>query len=994
MFRTLFERKERLAFALAFAVLAGIGGIDYYSTVSMSATAGWVTHTHQVLKELERLTSLTNAAENTVRGYVITGEKRDLDAYQAIPAAVRGVAANLVRMTADDPDRQRDLATIPPLLEQQLQFLDRVVGAHDTNGFTAASDLLRGGSGQSTMYELTAIVRALERDEQLLLRQRSQRAESMTAKARRFSRLGSVLAFVLLAGAGVFNHRHRTARERAEAARQASEQRTRLIIDTAYDPFIAMAADGRITEWNRQAEAVFGWKREDAVGRPLAETIIPPHLRNAHTRGLAHFLATGEGPVLNRRIEMTALHRDDHEVPVELTIVPVRIGETLMMSSFVRDITERKRGEAALTRAKEEAEAANRAKSDFLANMSHEIRTPMNGIIGMTELALDANIDPDVREYLGMVKSSADALLDIINDILDFSKIEAGKLDLDVRDFDLRAVLADTLRPLAMRAQKKGLELAFRVHPDVPVSLVGDPGRLRQIIVNLVGNAIKFTERGDVTVEVDPDRSETGLEHDAFRLHVVVRDTGIGVPVDRQRSIFNSFEQADGSTHRKYGGTGLGLAISERLVALMNGRIWVESREGEGSQFHFTLDLRIGSTAVVVDAPPAELHDRTVLVIDDNAVNRRILEEMLLAWGMRPTLAESATIALAELKRAVQTGTPFAVALVDAHMPGMDGFELLEQMRADPTLGVTAVMMLTSDRKPGHVARCRALAAADYLVKPIARAELFASIGLALGAQRVTAPQAETVVPASHVRPLRVLLAEDNVINQHYAVRLLEKRGHTVLVAADGKQALEALARETFDCVLMDVQMPELDGLETTAVIRARETETGRHQRIIAMTANAMQGDRERCMAAGMDGYIAKPIRPDALIDALEREEHEAWAADVPPESPVLDTAELLERTAADAELVREMVRLFRATYPGLLSELRGALEDGDETLLARTAHNLRGSIGILAAPAALRAAERLESLGRRGELAEGRTACDTLAVEIERLDAALDRFA
>lgn len=662
-------------------------------------------------------------------------------------------------------------------------------------------------------------------------------------------------------------------RLRAEETLHEERRMLRALIDHVPDFMYVKDPECRFVVANTSlARSVGAQNHEQLLGKTDRD-FYPKELADAYFKDDRQVLRTRQ-PLFDREEECT--NEKDEKIFLLTTKVPLldNCGEVTGIVGVGRDITARLKAERAMQSAREAAEAASQAKSEFLANMSHEIRTPLNGITGMTDLALDTDLTAEQREYLETVKMSSDSLLNVINDILDFSKIEAGKIDLEAVNFNLRDCLETTLKTLALRADEKKLELLCEIAPGVPEVVQGDSGRLRQVLVNLVGNAIKFTNGGEVALSVRPEIAGG----DDRLLRFTVSDTGIGIPLEKQKMIFDPFTQADTSTTRKYGGTGLGLTISSRLVHMMDGRIWLESEPGRGTQFHFTVQFKhVGGEAPLQTlTPPETLRGIKVLVADDNATNRRILEAMLRRWEMNVNSVESGEQALAQLSAAAKTAAPFALILTDMHMPGMDGFKLVERIRQMPNLSTPTIMMLTSSESRGDAERCKGLGVSAYLLKPIRQSELREAIARVVGAreQEKALPlitHHSVQAPQIPFEALRILLAEDNLVNQRLMTRLLEKRGHRVVVAANGREALAALEKDRYDLVLMDIQMPEINGMEATARIREKEKLTGGHQPIVALTAHAMKGDQELCLAAGMDGYLAKPIRAQELDRILDQ---------------------------------------------------------------------------------------------------------------------------
>lgn len=784
-----------------------------------------------------------------------------------------------------------------------------------------------------------------------------------------------------------------TERKQAEDARRLADERFRRLVNSSLIGVMVADLQGAILDANDALLDLVGYTQADVEqGLFRWDAMTPQEWRAADQRAIELLNSSGSCPPWEKEF----IHHDGHLVPVVIgvTMLPEEQGRCIC---FVLDITDRKRFERELREAKDIADAANQAKSLFLANMSHEVRTPMNAIIGLTELVLKSALAPQQAEYLKLVLESAESLLGIINDILDFTKIEAGKMTLAVEPFWLRDSIVDAIRPFSLRAHQKGIELAYDVDSNVPDEVLGDSGRLRQVLTNLVGNSLKFTEKGEIVVKVDAQNLDDG----SMVLHFAVRDSGVGIPLEKVRSIFEAFEQADASTTRQYGGTGLGLAIAERFVHLMGGRIWCESEVGVGSTFHFTARLSIADPGLM---PPqrrtASLpRDFRILVVDDFAVNRRIVLEMLKNWGLEGIEAKNAGEALDRLREAADAGQPFRLLLTDLNMPEVDGYTLVEEVQQKYGSERPKIILLTSGERSDETERRKRLAIDAHLLKPIKQSDLFDSIAEVLGEAAVP-QQIDDALPS--LPPLDVLLVEDSLVNQKLALGVLGQFGHRVTVAGNGREAIELTAQRKFDVVLMDVQMPEVDGLEATRQIRQREQISGGHVPIIAMTAHALSGDRERCLASGMDQYLPKPIRPRQLVEMIAVATGKALMVGptappgaAPPQpdpapsaaaSNLVDWETALSATAGDRELLCDLIEAYFLERTRLQRELDDSLQRTDFELLHRAAHTIKGAMRLFGAARPLELAFTLEQLGRQ-QVVDGAVGLrDELKSELEKL--------
>ncbi len=799
-------------------------------------------------------------------------------------------------------------------------------------------------------------------------------------------------------------------------------ERFRLAVEASPTSLMMVHENGRILMANSRSLMLFGYSDDELIGKSI-ETLVPEALRATHEGLRQNFFQDPSSRTLGESLEMFGVRKDGSSFPIRVAVSPVETDDGHAVICGILDITDQKKALESMRLAKEAAESASLAKSSFLANMSHEIRTPMNGIIGMSQLLSQTELRSHQREYLTTVVESAHILLRLLNDILDFSKIEAGKLELECVDFRISECVAHASQMLLLRAAEKGLEIACRVAPEIPDHLRGDPGRVQQVLVNLLGNAVKFTEAGEIFVNINAD----SMSGNRVRLHFSVADTGIGIALEKYEQIFRPFEQAESSTTRRFGGTGLGLTISRQLVEMMHGRMWVESEPGRGSTFHFTAEFEVASNQSRHE--PVELdslRNLPVLVVDDNLTNRRILCELLQYWHMQPIAADSAASARQALQTAAAEQRPVRLILLDHHMPGEDGLQFLESVRDTLERDNCRLIMISSGSTPVDVDLCQKHGIGRFMTKPVIASELLNEILRQFGKYTPVNPMPDQENRSPLVQPRRVLLVEDNEINRRVALGLLHKRGHEVSVAENGLEAVTLLEDREFDVVLMDMQMPVMDGFEATATIRNREHQTGGHIPIVAMTAEALKGDRERCLSSGMDDYVSKPIAPDELYRAVEKfpalwltvdsgpqattesstttrppteqqpgtlAEHaqeEITSTAVNPSTPIIDWNVAKVRLGG-TDLLQEFADLFKSQSPALLVDIHRAIDNRDIDLLRRSSHTLKGSASYFGAERLVQSSLQLENLARAGSFTGTDQMLVKVELEVERVLAALE---
>lgn len=731
------------------------------------------------------------------------------------------------------------------------------------------------------------------------------------------------------------------------------------VLTGALDAVVGANQSGRIIFWNKKAEEIFGWTLKEARGKSLAHTIIPAQYREAYERGWKQLLTPTEGEASNKRLSLTALRKSGEEFPVEMSVIPIQQGEMLLFSAFIEDVSEKQKVIDNLKEAKEASEKANKAKDEFIAQVSHEIRTPLNGIYGMLQLALDTELSEEQTDYLETAKKSAEVLTGIVDDVLDFSKIESGQLSLIYEPFDIHKSVADVVQLFSFNAKKKGLELSYNVSKDIPNILVGDWNRIRQIFLNLIGNSLKFTEKGEISLSVHLDK----LDENDISLRCQVSDTGIGIPQSKKNSIFEAFIQADSSVSRNYGGTGLGLTIAHKLVELMDGWMWLESEEGKGSQFNFAIKLKTPSYTGELLKPRMSslLKDLPILVVDDDSITRKALSTALDTWQISSKSVTSAPSAINELLNSHKKGKPYAIAIIDIGSDDLEGLELVAQIRNDQKFLAMPILLLSDSETSQKGLDVSAFDIIHVVNKPVNEAKLLLSLTETIERYPQLREQLFTYSKGVELKSsFNVLLAEDDKVNQKIVSLLLSRRGHTCKIVQNGQEVLEEISKQSYDAVIMDLQMPVLDGITTTKIIRAQEEESGNHLKIIASTAYATQDEKERFKEAGVDDYVSKPFSANELFGKLEELCHKQDTPVSVKSEKLLDKNFVVELFQNDQEMIKEAAQTYIKTLPEYKLKLRESIEKKEVAQLKKTAHQIRGATGNLGAT---KIAEKLEKL-------------------------------
>jgi two-component system, sensor histidine kinase and response regulator len=984
-----------LGFFATFLLLGAVGYFSYHEIGKLIESESSVSHTQEVRVALDDLTVCLDETETGQRGYILTGDKSFLTPYYTGSRRSTDVIKRLNKLLSGDPVQKAELDELSPLVGKRLAQLKNRIEIMQTQGITPPADPAYLAQSRDLMDQIRKICFGMDMQEARLLIKREADAELAAERTKMIVRLGTAVSLAVIALTFLKLKRESAARRRNREALRSSEEWLRMITDNMPALIGYIDAEQRYRFNNRTYEAWYGVTSGELLGKTVREFMG----ESGYGVVREHLDRCLRGKRVTFEREMSELKEGRY---AQVTYLPHFDESLRVIGAFILviDITDRKKAEVEILHAGEAAEAASRAKSEFLANMSHEIRTPMNGILGMTELMNRSSLTEQQKRFVGMIKTSADTLLGLIDGILDVSKIEAGKFELDNQPFSLRDSVATTMSILSTHAHVKNLELAFHIPPHIPDGLVGDSGRLNQVITNLVGNAVKFTENGEVVLRVSVGKQTD----DDVELRFSVSDTGIGIPQEKQKLVFEAFTQADNSTTRRFGGTGLGLTICKEIVAMMGGAIRLESLPGKGSTFIFTARIGLAKEPVPSHSmlPPIDLAGRSVLVVDDNETNRVILNELLTSWKMNPSVAADAAAALQAMERAREAGKPYSIVLLDADMPGMDGFHLAERIKESLVETGTTVTMLSSAQLTDDVALCRKIGV-NYLVKPVAPSTLMDSLMIALSGLEIKSSEKEKADTVSRSgRSLQILLAEDNPVNQAVAIGFLQDMGHSIRVAPNGKIAVELYEKEDFDLILMDMQMPEMDGIEATTVIRELEKKNGRHIPIAAMTANAMKGDCEKCLAAGMDDYVSKPVGAKDVLRLFIRLNLTGGESVAGMESPAGSPepkrkknvrAAVLENFKDGEDLLRSIAGLFVKHSPRTMAEIGNAISEHDAVRLHAAAHTLKGSVGNFVRNGACDIAAQLEQKGRSGDLAGVEPLFDELRGEMDALCNVLAEF-